>query len=260
MKNHIFIAALLFLAVQSFAIIGIGGHYAPSLGTKLKASKEKIKTFEVNGEKVGDVFYDQKGFSGMQGFGFKLWIDLLPFIDVEATYNIQWGSYNADLIINQGDTEKIQPLEIELSGVPFGKATPKYVAMNGDLSITYPITFIPILRPYVGGGLTYYLNTPILDKKFVSQFMKKSGDLLLNNENGLDPKKSADLATALAKEIAKEGLNKSIGGHLLVGMRAKLPVIPLAAYANAKYYLGGDFHKDIDYGRFVFELGAAFAI
>ena len=106
-------------------------------------------------------------------------------------------------------TFKEIPMEIELGGTPFAKATPKYIAMNADISVTYPFS-IPLfpIRPYV----------------------------------------------------KDEGLTKSIGIHLLAGVRFKLPIIPIAAYANVKCYLGGDYDDDIDAGHFAFELGGGFAL
>lgn len=262
MRIKIMLAAFALCATQSFAIFGIGGHYSPSVTTKLKATDQQlIKNIDVEGTNVGNVFYAHKSFSVMNGFGFKAWIDIIPFIDIEATYNIQWGSYEASLFVQAGNDEPVeQPLEIELSGVPFGKATPKYVGMNGDLSVTYPFSFLPIIRPYIGGGITYFLNSPVMDSAFVSKFMGSAGDILLDDQSEMDATKSAELGKALAKEVSKEGLNKSIGGHILVGVRIKPPVIPLAVYLNGKYYFGGDFHDSIDNGKFVIEVGAGFAL
>jgi hypothetical protein len=57
-----------------------------------------------------------------------------------------------------------------------------------------------------------------------------------------------------------EGLKKSLGGHILVGVRAKLPIIPIAAYGNFKYYIGGDYPSEIDAGNMTVELGVGLAI
>ena len=256
------LAAFALCATQSFAIFGIGGHYSPSVTTKLKTSEQQtVKTIEVENNTVGQVLYAHKSFSSMQGFGFKAWIDIIPFIDIEATYNIQWGSYDASLFIQAGNEDPIeQPLEIEFGGVPFGKATPKYVGMNGDLSVTYPFTFLPIVRPYVGAGITYFLNTPLMDSSFISKFMSSAGDILLDENSQMDASNGAELAKALAKEVSEEGLQKSIGAHVLVGVRIDPPIIPVAFYLNGKYYIGGDFHDDIEMGKFVFEVGAGFAL
>lgn len=265
------VAAGALLATQSFAIIGIGGHYAPGFGTKIDGMKEPAKVTE-----SGSVAIKHGDFSGtMQGFGFKLWIDFLPIIDVEATFNFQMGSYDASLFVEDasGSVKEI-PLEIELGGTPFGKADPKFVAMNGDLSITYPVTFLPIIRPYIGGGVTYHLNTFILNQKFVSSLIDDETVGLIDDLASIDEKdpdaaaQAKDKLDKLGKNVkdkiqdaAKdEGLNKSFGGHILVGMRAKLPIIPVAAYANFKYYFGGDYPSEVDSGDMTLELGVGFAL
>lgn len=262
------IAAAALLASQSFAIIGIGGHWAPGFGGKLDAASKEA----VTADKM--ISFSHDGFDGtMQGFGFKLWIDILPIFDIEATYNIQFGSYDADLYV-EGVTDPI-PLEIELGGTPFGKATPKFVASNLDVSITYPITFIPIIRPYIGGGFTYYLNTFVLNSQFVSNLISDpaiSGMITdIAKMEGVDPEaiqqKAKDLETlgeTLKEKVQDaamdEGLNTSVGGHVLVGMRAKLPIIPIAAYANFKYYFGGDYPEEFSSGNMAVEIGGGFAL
>lgn len=272
MNCKIALATAALLVSQSFAIIGIGGHWAPGFGSKLDAASKEA----VTADKM--ISFSHDGFDGtMQGFGFKLWIDILPIFDIEATYNIQFGSYDANLYVD-GVTDPI-PLEIELGGTPFGKATPKFVASNLDVSITYPITFIPIIRPYIGGGFTYYLNSFVLNSQFVSNLISDpaiSGMITdIAKMEGVDPEAIQQKAKDLEKlgETLKEkvqdaamdeGLNTSIGGHVLVGMRAKLPIIPIAAYANFKYYFGGDdpedCPKEFSSGNMAVEIGGGFAL
>ena len=137
MNCKILIAAAALLATQSFAIIGIGAHYNPGFGTTLKAGEK--------GPVSDGISFSHEGADGMmQGFGFKLWVDLLPIIDIEGTFNVRFGSYDASLYVknpvDQSETEI--PLEIELGGTPFGMANPKFVTMNGDISITYPLVIV----------------------------------------------------------------------------------------------------------------------
>ena len=273
------VAAGALLATQSFAIIGIGGHYAPGFGTKMEGMSEPAPVTE---DKTVSIMHN--GFDGtMQGFGFKLWIDLLPIIDIEATMNFQLGSYDASLfVVNPNDPSIVTevPLEIELGGTPFGKANPKFVAMTGDLSITYPITFLPIIRPYIGGGLSYHLNSFVLNQKFVASVLDQNikseifslaenmvvdpNDPNFENSMAVAKQKAEDLGKSMQKKIQDaaldEGLTKSIGGHILVGLRAKLPIIPIAAYGNFKYYIGGDYPSEIDAGNMTVELGVGLAI
>ncbi|MCF0224781.1 MAG: hypothetical protein HUK20_10980 [Fibrobacter sp.] len=269
MNYKVLVAAAALLASQSFAIIGIGAHYAPGLGTKMSAATQPE-------EVAKNLSLSHEGFDGvMQGFGFKLWIDILPIIDVEATLNIQFGSYDASLWVKNpvDGAETEVPLEIELGGTPFGKANPKFVAMNGDLSITYPFTSLPIIRPYIGGGLTYYLNTFVLNQKFVSGIVDGGVADMVKEFAELDPssadqavvkQKAEALGETLKQNVQKaaldEGLNTSIGGHILAGFRLKLPIIPIAAYANFKYYFGGDYPSEIDSGNMTAEVGVGFAL
>ena len=305
MNAKILLAAGALLASQSFAIIGIGAHYTPNFGTKMTGFAETPDRFgnSVNVTDAGEVKLWHGGFDEMMhGFGFKVWVDILPIIDIEATFNIQFGSYDASLFVIKDPTAVLADpaaadlsayqqidLEVELGGTPFGKANPKFVQMNGDLSITYPITFIPIIRPYIGGGLTYYMNTFILNQPFTSKVvggtynvvkaeleaeMKNAIDGVMSNPAAaLDPNSIAlpdqnamaqRLTDALVENIQdaalEEGLKTSIGGHILVGLRAKLPIIPIAAYANFKYYFGGDFPEEIEPGRMAAEIGVGLAI
>lgn len=260
------IAAGALLATQSFAIVGLGFHYAPGFGTKMKAAEPATI--------ADNVLLSHEGFDGtMQGFGFKAWVDILPIIDIEATLNIQFGSYDASLWVENpvdGSSNEI-PLEIELGGTPFGKANPKFVAMTGDLSITYPITFLPIIRPYIGGGLSYHLNSFVLNQKFASSFIQPNtldevAKIVTDPETDNATKaqllqgKGEEMKTQIQDKALDEGLNTSIGGHILVGTRAKLPIIPIAAYANFKYYIGGDYPDEIDAGNMTVEIGVGLAI
>jgi len=260
------VAAGALLATQSFAIVGVGFHYAPGFGTKMKSAEPAPIANNIN--------LSHDGFDGMmQGFGFKAWIDILPVIDIEATLNIQFGSYDASLWVDNpadGTVNEI-PLEIELGGTPFGKANPKFVAMTGDLSITYPITTLPIIRPYIGGGLSYHLNSFVLNQKFASSFIQPStfdevAAIVLDQTMDNDAKSQAlqakgqEMKAQIQDKALDEGLNTSIGGHILVGLRAKLPIIPIAAYGNFKYYIGGDYPSEVDPGNMTVELGVGLAI
>lgn len=260
------VAAGALLATQSFAIVGVGFHYAPGLGTSMKSAEPATIADKIE--------LSHEGFDGvMQGFGFKAWVDLLPIVDIEATMNIQFGSYDASLWVEDPlqDTKTEIPMEIELGGTPFGKANPKFVAMTLDFSVTYPITFLPIIRPYIGGGLSVHMNSFILNQEFASSFVEPNtlddvAKIVLdptmddNAKSEALNKKGQEMKEQIQDKAVKEGLKKSVGGHILVGARAKLPIIPIAAYANFKYYIGGDYPEEIDAGNMTAELGIGFAL
>ncbi len=268
MNFKIFAAVAALCVAPSFAIVGIGFHYAPNFGTSMDAVQNE-HLLDLSASKdgsslsLGSVDYRHGSFSGVQGFGIKVWVDFLPIIDVEATYNLQWGSYSSTLTLNGADgSVKEQDIELEFDGVPFGKASPKFIAMNGDLSITYPITSLPIIRPYIGGGITYYFSTPVMTTKFIKKYTDHlDGELKTAFLAGtMTEDQMKQLAHNLSEELQDDGLNTNLGGHILVGVRAKLPIIPIAAYVNGKYYFGVDYDSAVDASSFVLEAGVGFAL
>ena len=138
MNFKLIFAAAALLATQSFAIAGIGAHYTPNVGTKLRsADRADFKTENVNLE--GKLGFSHGNFSYIQGFGFKAWVDILPFVDIEATFNIQFASYNAALwTYDDGEPVK-HPLEIE---VPINERVIRIKAERGEaIEGTFEVTF-----------------------------------------------------------------------------------------------------------------------
>ena len=76
----------------------------------------------------------------------------------------------------------------------------------------------------------------------------------------IDDATSKELSNELSSMLQDEGLNTAIGGHIILGVRAKLPVIPFAVYVNGKYYFGGNYDDEIDAGHIVLEAGAGLAL
>lgn len=238
------------VASPSFAIFGLGFHYAPGMGTidantaDLSAQLDDASQYAslelING--AGDI---------AQGGGVKLWIDVIPFIDIEATSNVHFGDYRSDLRLTADGAD---PQNVEINPEFQGLAISKYFQSTTDLTITYPFLDLPVIDFYVGGGMTYFFATPLIDEEFVSGLLETNPSILQDLED--DPQGAAK---AIAEELVDKGLDQSVGGHAILGTRAKLPVIPIAAYANAKYYFGGDFNPAVKQGA-VFEVGMGLAI
>ena len=270
MKKILFAATLaLFASTQAFAILGAGAHYVTNLGT-LNGETEKI---DIQKPGIAEISLKRDKAEVLQGIGFKAWIDVLPFVDVEATFNMAATRYNTylNVALDQiggigGDTIKV-PLEYKPEApynMLFDKASPIFGLFSGDLSITYPLDFLPVIRPYAGLGISYMGSLPIVNKKFAEDM---GPDLLAalptvdpNDPQQPDPKEaSAKIAKAFSNAITKADYKLGFGGHAIVGVRAKLPIIPIAAYANTKYYFGGNIDKKFSQGV-VFEVGGGLAL
>lgn len=251
------------MASSSFAIVGFGGHYAPTMGTGFNASQESI--LDTTGTKVN---LNRGKLDNLSGFGVKLWIDALPFVDLEATGNFGFGSYSSDLTISAGNFSDTIPVQAKMD-IMGKSSTAKPIAFigSGDISVLYPFLKFPpvlnIVKVYAGAGVSYKFNSAILSKDFIKKAaatqLKSLTDAASTNgnANGNVSTAATDIATAVATGIAKEGLETGIGGHLVLGAKAKLPVIPIAAYANYKYYMGG-VKSPMDAGS-VFEIGGGIA-
>lgn len=287
MKIKLFALAATLLASQAFAFIGFGVHYAPSFNTKLAPSNgfsdvtpEKIQAInsELLNTKIG---YSHEGMDDpmIHGLGFKIWLDSLTIVDFEATLNLQYGSYNAKLrtevtkptmdLMNPKETSiREDDLQIDMSGTPFGMATPKFVTMNGDLSVTYPFltSVITLVRPYVGAGVTVFMNTFVMDAKFIQelvndeQFQSILAQESLNGAEDAAKEKAKMVMDKVQEQAKKQALNYTIGGHAILGARIRFPVVPIAMYINGKYYFGEYFSNDkhpdeITPGHFAAEAG-----
>jgi hypothetical protein len=257
MKKILFAATFtLFASTQAFAILGAGAHYVMNTGS-LRASNGVAYSDPT----FGNIMVDQGKADGLKGIGFKAWLDVLPFVDLEGTFNISASRYKTSLIvpdpINGTRTISLSYAPDAPYNMLFDKADPVYGIVSGDLSVTYPFDVLPIVRPYVGVGFSYFISIPIVDAAFTKKVMDNSPDLV--TALATDPLTAVDgIGGAVIQTLKDSDYNKGMGGHILVGVRAKAPVIPIAIYLNTKYYFGGDlgpFTQGIS-----LELGGGFAL
>ncbi|GBU25355.1 hypothetical protein R83H12_01998 [Fibrobacteria bacterium R8-3-H12] len=263
MRKILFVAVFaIFASTQAFAIFGIGAHYVTNLGT-LKGETEPINLGTLTG--IDEVNLKREKASVLQGLGFKVWLDVLPLIDIEATFNMAATRYNTSLELVTAKVNGVGgEIEVPLEYKPeapynmlFDKASPIFGLFSGDASITYPFDVLPIIRPYVGLGVSYMGSLPIVNKKFAEDMSPALTAILQQDPS--DPETSSKITKAFSDAITKADYKLGLGGHAIVGVRAKPPIIPLAVYANTKYYFGGNIDKKFSQG-FVFELGGGFAL
>jgi hypothetical protein len=232
-------------AGYSHAIFGIGGQWAPAPGLEIKSSEGTIAN-----PPGGAVTIKQGSVSGLNGFGAKLWIDVLPFVDLELGSNFQWGMY--DLTVAQGDNKK--DVKFDLGVID----KPGFARIASDLTVQYPFLKLPpvvnIAKFWAGAGITHVLATEVLNQKFADKAVKKA---LAKDAGAADT--PDEVATILADAIKDEGLNSGIGFHIAAGVKVKPPVIPIAAFADIKYHFLSTMPSAADANSLTMELGAALA-
>ncbi|MDR2593610.1 MAG: hypothetical protein LBC87_02430 [Fibromonadaceae bacterium] len=279
MRKILFAATFaLFASTQAFAIFGVGVHYIMNTGS-LDADKGEIP-FPTSGipDEIQDIIGDkkitvnQKSASGLQGLGFKAWIDFLPYVDIEGTLNIAATKYKTSLTVPKLKTDEngipeIVDTTINLSYspdppyniIPGGSVDPLFGIVNGDLSVMYPFTDIPLIRPYIGVGFSYFASIPIANYSFAKKMLTKNTELLDALTDPENVEAAAEIKKALVNTLQKESYTTGMGGHIIAGFRIKPPIIPLAIYANGKYYIGGNTNSQFSQG-FVLEAGGGFAL
>jgi hypothetical protein len=255
------VALVSLAAGQAFAIGGLGVHYTMNTG-HLKAQPSNPLTYST------DLSFDvnQEKTSTLRGIGFKAWFDMLPIVDIEATWNMQFASYPATLTATYKNESKVIPLKIgfEVPGYS-AQANPVFANMNLDISALATLDLLPIITPYIGGGFTWMMHTPVINSAFLDKALTgEDGDdvyrALERYFKATEPGPQKTALKELFEELSDNTETKSgVGGHLVAGLRAKLPIIPLAIYANGKYYFGGGLPKGFDNG-FVIEVGGGLAL
>jgi hypothetical protein len=258
----------LFASTQAFAIFGVGAHYVMNTGS---LDPNKGLAYGLPEDPIS-IDVEQQKADGLQGIGFKAWIDIIPVVDIEGTLNVAATRYKTSLKIHTPDGETTT---IDLSYTPdapysmiFGAADPLFGVVNGDISVTYPFTDIPLIRPYIGVGFSYFASIPIVNASFAKKMLNNPNnkDLLeallpdpTDPNANVDPDAASKVGKALINTLQNESYTTGMGGHIIAGFRIKPPIIPLAIYANGKYYFGGNTNSQFSQG-FVLEAGGGFAL
>ncbi len=211
--------------------------------------------------------------------GGKVFIDDIRIIDaVELSFNIGAWEYEAVLkyptgemqeditpedvqdFVETGDYEKIlkmdeAPLTLDAMGLSylkiFGISKTPYTKMHFGLSIRKNLVAKPdkskLFKLYLGGGVNLHLGTPVITPNFVEDIIKSSIESAGNNINEMNTSVSDDLLNDVLEKLINEGKNPTFGMHILLGIMAKLPVIPLGFYGDAKFMIPfGDIDDNVD--------------
>ena len=243
------IVLVIFLLISpSYAIFGIGGHLTTST-TTIDANTSSVGAASNNLSLIRGE--GKAGFSG----GLNIWLDFLPFIDLEYTLDIQSISYKASTDI-AGNVSPISLENVDLPVPLFAFEDPIYVQVNHDFSILYPFLSFPpvinVIKFYVGAGLSVVNNIPIISANELEGVLA-DGSGVIDVTDG-----STGVAGAFADNANFE-LNNHIGFHVVAGAKIKPPIIPISIFGNVKYRSISRLSEDINQG-FSFEYGVAFAI
>jgi hypothetical protein len=215
-------------------------------------------------------------------FGGKAYIDIIPLIDaVEASVNFGVWQYDGEvkyldvtdpanaIAAATGDSLNYSSLPVRIedyrkSGFFGLKATP-YAKLHLDLTVRKTMFKLPLdlLKLYAGGGYTLNFTTPVLSSDLVTN-LKLLQDYSAEEmvAEFTNPSSQSEIGTAIVRQIIKELITPRHGMHLVAGAQAKLPLIPIALYADGKLlipFTKFDENGEVKGMGFLVNIGAAFA-
>ncbi len=165
-------------------------------------------------------------FDGAYAFGGYLYIDAIPFIDVELGLNVRGNTYDINF---SNDFGPMDPLE--------------FAWLSTDMYLTLRKSFfsasVPILggvKLHVGGGVNTHLTTPIASLDMITDLLGGGPDALLtgNTDNLADNIK--DFLTDA------DNYDEATGIHIQGGIQFKLLV--LDTFLNYRYTIVDDVVPD----------------
>lgn len=268
-KSTALIATLL-CASPSMAIVGGGFHWGFDFTTSMNNSEdEAVYTLEdfqsqipvpITGyENTAAMMVSRTNFDRTAiNFGGKIYVDILP-VEFEASVNM--GVWQYDGVISTFDPASVasgditytdRPVTIEnIGGVSyFGVDKTPYGKFQADVTIKKTFKDVPLLKPSIGAGATFNFATPVLTPDLVRSALGTDlSGISTNPEESM--KKILD-------EILDGAKKPSVGMHFLVGLQAKLPVIPVGLYADGKYVImfnEGEPNTGVKNGGFLINTG-----
>ena len=144
-------------------------------------------------------------FDGSSNFGGYLYVDAIPFIDLEVDFNISGNTYDIDFMNVSGD----------MPTIPFGWASAStYVTVRKKI-VGFSIPFLAATKVHAGGGVNTHMTTPIANVDMVTELI---GDLLNADPSALDE----NLEDYLTNE---DNYLESTGFHAQAGLQFKLLMI-----------------------------------
>ena len=144
-------------------------------------------------------------FDGSFNFGGYLYVDAIPFIDLEVDFNFSGNTYDIDFKNAIGD----------MPTLPFPWASASTYVTARKKIVGFSIPFLAATKVHAGGGVNTHLTTPIANMDIYTELL---GDVLNADPSALDE----NLEDYLTNE---DNYLESTGFHAQAGLQFKLLMI-----------------------------------
>ena len=144
-------------------------------------------------------------FDGSFNLGGYLYVDAIPFIDLEVDFNFSGNTYDIDFKNAIGD----------MPTLPFPWASASTYVTARKKIVGFSIPFLAATKVHAGGGVNTHLTTPIANMDIYTELL---GDVLNADPSALDE----NLEDYLTNE---DNYLESTGFHAQAGLQFKLLMI-----------------------------------
>ena len=307
-RIHFIISLLLGTLISSaMAAIGIGLHWGNDFSLRMESVENEQLSFanlkldtssiggtmpseltEISGKNL-PIFINRTDWTRTPfDIGGKLYIDIIPFIDViELGANFGWWEYigtikyptsvsfkeNVDPTMTNSPEELFDvtyatlPITLREFDMGFlGLQNTPYMKLHFDLTVRKYIFQIPktlkTIRFYGGAGASLHFATPILNKNLIEDALGEVVNSTKSIEElGSDIFNNEDVSKAILEKIISSMMTPHWGCHLSLGAMIKLPVLPLGFYIDGKLMIPFDnMDEHVDLGGFGFLLNSGISL
>jgi|WetSurMetagenome_2_1015567.scaffolds.fasta_scaffold00241_26 hypothetical protein len=267
------VAVVLATSAPSRALVGIGVHYGLDLSLSMKNTTGygdhvtfdslKLDLGPTTGNAVlsGDeipLYITRSGFKPDFGFGGKVYIDIIPFIDaVEISADFGLWDYVGRIkyptgIVDNPTSPLTDPnnftydsteLTLDNFGLSyFGLKNTPYAKLQLDATVRKYIVRAPkmlkVFNLYGGAGFTVNFATPVLSNGLVQDVIKESANNSLDlNTLGPNLLDNSEIMKGVVNKIIGGLTKPSYGAHVDLGFMVKIPVIPIGVYVDGKFMI-----------------------
>ena len=158
-------------------------------------------------------------FENSFNFGAYLYVDAIPFIDLEVDFNASFNGYDIDFENAFGP----------MPTIPFGwLSTNTYFTARKEI-VGFSIPLLAATKVHAGGGINTHMTTPIANVDMVTELL--GGDLLNADPSALDENLEDYLTN-------KDNYLESTGIHVQAGLQFK--ILMLDSFLNYRYTIAKD--------------------
>ena len=151
--------------------------------------------------------------------GAYLYVDAIPFIDLEVDFNASFNGYDIDFQNSFG----------EMPTIPFGWASASTYFTARKEIIGFSIPLLAATKVHAGGGINTHVTTPIANVAMVTNLL--GGNLLNADPSSLNE----NLEDYLTNE---DNYLESTGIHVQAGLQFK--ILMLDSFLNYRYTIAKD--------------------